>query len=133
MKSKLLLFLATIPMVVACAGPVTYAEGCEKGEVNATFKELKDHSGSYFISMPASGNRKVLIIPMWFSDSDNHVKDRDALREDIRKAYLGTNEETGWRSVKTFYEEESWGSLKLDAVVADWYEPGKTHAWYANS
>ena len=133
MKSKLLLFLSAIPFMVACGGTVTYAEGCEKGNVNAGFKDLKAHSGSYYIAMSGTGNQKVLIIPTWFTDSDNYIKDRDTLRDDIRKAYLGTNEETGWRSVKSFYEEESWGALHLDGVVTDWYETGKAHKYYATS
>ena len=133
MKSKLLLFLTTIPLMVACGGPVTYAEGCEKGEVNANFKDLKAQSGSYYLALTGTGKQKVLIIPTWFTDSDTFFKDRDGLRDDIRKAYLGTNEETGWRSVKTFYEEESWGQLQLDGVVTDWFEPGKTHKYYATS
>ena len=132
MKSKLLLFLTTLPLMVAC-GPVSYAEGCEKGAVNATFRDLKEHASSSYLSMTSTGNQKVLIIPIWFTDSSNYISDKEGLRDDIRKAYLGTNEETGWRSVKTFYEEESWGALHLDGVVTDWYEPEKTHKYYSDS
>ena len=43
------------------------------------------------------------------------------MRSDIEKAYFGTNKETGWRSVKTFYEEESQGTLTITGTVSEWY------------
>ncbi len=64
----------------------------------------------------------ALIIPVWFTDSKNYISDKEAVRDDIEKAYLGTNEETGWRSVKTFYEEEGRGRYTLTGFTTDWYE-----------
>ena len=63
----------------------------------------------------------ALIIPVWFTDSNQYIADKEVVREDIEKAYLGTNEETGWRSVKTFYEEEGRGRYTLTGVVTDWF------------
>ena len=73
---------------------------------------------------PLEGNSKLLIIPIWFSDSDTFInlEKREDIRSDIEKAFLGSNEETGWRSVKTYYEEESKGILSLTGTVTDWYE-----------
>ena len=64
-----------------------------------------------------------LIIPVWFTDSGNYISNsmKSVIRDDIEKAYLGTNAETGWRSVKTFYEEEGRGRYTLTGVVTDWY------------
>ena len=71
---------------------------------------------------PSVGRTKLLIIPIWFSNSSAYIKvaNKENVREDIQKAYFGTNEETGWYSVKTFYEEESHGALTLSGTVSEW-------------
>ena len=84
---------------------------------------------------PLTGNPKLLVIPIWFSDSDTFIElgSRSKVREDIEKAYFGSNEETGWRSVKTFYEEESKGEITYDGTVADWYEVSASYTTYGSS
>ena len=83
-------------------------------------------------STPCIGRPKILIVPVWFTDSDTFVSasKKDTVREDIQKAYFGTNEETGWRSVKSFYEEESHGALILDGIVSEWYECPSSYSTY---
>ena len=66
----------------------------------------------------------ALVIPVWFTDSNTYISNKKAVREDINKAYFGSNSETGWRSVKTFYEEESRGRYTLTGVTTDWFECG---------
>ena len=76
----------------------------------------------------------ALIVPVWFSNSNQYLDtDQKAeVREDIVMAYTGTNEETGWRSVKTFYEEESRGRFTLNATVTDWYSCGMSASSFAS-
>lgn len=94
-----------------------------KTELDYTYK---DYQGVY--GCPTEGNVKLLVIPIWFTDSGNYIKSsyKETVRSDIEKAYFGTNEETGWRSVKTFYEEESSGKLTLTGFVSEWYNTGKS-------
>ena len=73
---------------------------------------------------PSTGNPKLLIVPVWFDDSENYIIQKENVRDDIRKAYLGTEEETGWESVSTYYYKDSFGNLNLTGVVTDWYECG---------
>ena len=70
----------------------------------------------------------ALIVPIWFTDSSNYINSSNKVnvRTDIQKAYLGTNQDTGWRSVKTFYEEESRGRFTFNGVVTDWFECGQS-------
>ena len=87
------------------------------------------------ISMtPSTKRTKLLVIPIWFSDSGNYIdiSSRDKVRSDINSAYFGKETDTGWQSVKTFYENESGGSLTLTGTVSDWYEVGKNVSYYAN-
>ena len=84
-------------------------------------------------STPAVGNAKLLVIPVWFTNSNSfvNVSKRDGVREDIEKTYFGTPEETGWHSVKSYYEYESHGRLTITGTVSDWYECGKEYTYYA--
>ena len=90
-------------------------------------RTYKDYSNNCVYNLdycPNSGNVNLLIIPVWFKDSNYYLNEfkKNKVREDIAKAYLGTNEETGWRSVKTYYEELSCGKLQINGKVTDWYE-----------
>lgn len=102
-----------------------------------TYKDYDDNS--YYHSQgypqgysPNQGDANYLIIPVWFNDSDTFIKmeNRETVRDDIRKAYLGTEEETGWESVKTYYAKDSFGNLNISGVVSDWYEIDKSYTDY---
>lgn len=81
---------------------------------------------------PSSGSPKLLIIPVWFTDSSNYITtaNKEKVRSDIQTAYLGTTSETGWHSVKSFYYEESEHTLNLQGTVSSWYECGKSSSNY---
>ncbi len=84
-------------------------------------------AGDYIVDYcPTEGNPKLLIIPVWFSDSDNYINPskKANVRADIEKAYVGTAGETGWHSVSSYYEEESKGEMFLEATVSEWYDCG---------
>ena len=83
---------------------------------------------------PATKKAKLLVIPIWFSDSGNFIdiSSRDKVRSDISAAYFGKETDTGWQSVKSFYETESIGSLSLTGTVSEWYEVGKNTSYYGS-
>ena len=82
---------------------------------------------------PSTGEAKILVIPIWFEDSNSYIttKRKTNVRSDIEKAYFGTDEDTGWKSVKSYYEEESNGALTLTGTVSDWYRPHQYASTYA--
>ena len=83
---------------------------------------------------PSSGTAKLLVIPVWFSDSNSYIAtaNKEIVRSDIETAYFGTNEDTGWRSVKSFYEEESHGALTLYGTVSEWYNASVNSSSYGS-
>ncbi len=83
---------------------------------------------------PSTRKTKLLVIPIWFNDSNNYVDSghKDRVRADITTAYFGKETDTGWHTVKSFYETESIGSLTLNGTVSDWYEPNKNVSYYAS-
>ena len=85
---------------------------------------------------PSSGNAKLLVIPIWFeTGSSDYIatSKKESIRSDIQKAYFGTNQETGWRSVKTFYEEESLGNVTITGTVSNWYSVSSYATYASNS
>ena len=97
------------------------------------YNDYINYNAYEFSNCPTVGSAKVLIIPVWFTDSGSYISTskKATVRADIEKAYLGTNEETGWRSVKSYYEELSQNRLSLDGTVSEWYECGKASSAYA--
>ena len=77
---------------------------------------------------PSRGQAKTLVIPIWFTDSNTFISDKNKLRNQIKEAFFGEARANGWNSVKSFYEEESKGQLTYSGTVADWYEPGYSYA-----
>ena len=85
-------------------------------------------------STPSVGKAKLLVIPVWFNDSSSFISEgkKDSVVEDISAVYFGKNTDTGWRSVKSYYEEESHGKLKMDGTVSNWYTVNQSHQYYGS-
>ena len=77
-------------------------------------------------AFPSLGSPKFLVIPVNFDDT----KKTSELRSDIVKAFTGTAEDTGWESVKSYYEKSSYGKLTLDAEVTEWFTPSHNASYY---
>lgn len=68
-------------------------------------------------SMPTSGTVNLLVIPVQLSGYTMS----EATRTKIQKAYFGTQSETGWHSVASYYNTESEGKLTITGVVSPIY------------
>lgn len=103
-----------------------YENSLSKTVIQQNYKDYARNSYfTNYASTPAEGEIKLLIIPVWFEDSNTYIIDEQKkinVREDITKTYLGSNEEVGYRSVKTYYEEESGGKLTITGKVTNWYD-----------
>ena len=99
-----------------------------------SYKQYFSRSDYTLSCSPSLGSTKLLVIPVWFTDSNNYISTskREQVREDIQKAYFGSNEDTGWRSVKTFYEEESHGALTMSGTVSEWYEDSRASSSFGS-
>ena len=108
------------------------------GEITAntslyTYKDYAKNNAYALSVTPSTGDANLLVIPVWFTDSNNFIATgkKESVRQDIEKAYFGSNEDVGWRSVKTYYEEESLNTLTLTGKVSAWYECDKSYTYYA--
>lgn len=95
-----------------------------KNKTKYTYKDYVTKSVFDIDSIPSIGTSKLLVIPVWFTNSTQYIRysARNNIRTDIQKAYFGTSSETGWESVASYYNKESFGKVTLDGVVTDWYE-----------
>ena len=119
-------FVTATTHVTITAQPVL-----EKTEMAYSYKDLGE--ASYFCTTcPSEGEAKLLVIPVWFNDSSNFINtsNKATVRSDIEKAYFGTKAETGWHSVKTYYEEESMGRLTITGTVSSWYSVNESYTAY---
>ena len=73
---------------------------------------------------------KLLVLPVWFSDSSNYSEDREKVRKDIFDSFFGTNEDVGWYSVYTYYMEESLNSCQILGTVANWHETSRESSYF---
>lgn len=138
MKLKLLLSLPLVAISLSSCTLLTRSSSIsvpkkeiEKTKLVDTANDLTDYSIYLTDSLSHNGG-KVLVIPVWFSDSASFIEDKEKTKNDISKAFFGTNKETGWRSVKTYYEEESLSKFKLEGCVTDWYEIKKSSSYFTD-
>lgn len=105
----------------------------DKIPVNYTYDDYMSNNIYQLDNCPLVGNPKLLIIPIWFNDSDSFISTnkKSSVRQDIQKAYTGSTTDTGWHSVKTFYETESNHKITLTATIADWYNINESYETYA--
>ncbi|MCR4661030.1 MAG: hypothetical protein K5765_03385 [Clostridia bacterium] len=88
-------------------------------EENVSFDDLDKTYNSFtgrHTSVPSTGDVNILVIPIKFTNS------KDCDMETIEKAFNGTNEETGWYSLNTYYKEVSFGKLDINATIMSSYE-----------
>ena len=91
-------------------------------------KDLMDYNVYAVSAMPSTGKQTVLVIPVWFSDSNKYISSskKNEIRNHLNKVFFGTNEDTGWHSVKSYFYEDSYGKLEMGGIVTDWYETAMT-------
>ena len=137
MQHKKLFFIPILLSVIGLSScsfmMVPSAIEIEKSEIKYTYQDYAEHSYTESDVCPSIGNPKLLIIPIWFSDSSTFILEtnKETVRKDIELAYTGTSAQTGWHSVSSFYKEESKGKCNLTATVSPWYSVSSSYKTYA--
>ncbi|MDY2913922.1 MAG: Ig-like domain-containing protein [Candidatus Enteromonas sp.] len=100
-----------------------------------TYQDYYDNNLYPLDSAPCEHQASFLVIPVWFSDSDSFIDEtkKETIREDISLAFFGSEEETGWHSVKSFYGHESHGRFTLNGKVTDWLAVGESASSFGPS
>ena len=114
-----------------CAVTVTKIQPVTKVDSTYTYKDYAKGTG-YMSICPNKGSSRLLIVPVWFTDSSNYILEskKEVIRSDIETTYLGTESDTGWESVKTYYAKDSFNNVQIDGFVTSWYSCGKMSTYY---
>lgn len=78
------------------------------------------------IGLKTEGEVKALIIPIDFVDyrfNNNQI-------ERLDKAFFGTEQDTGWESVKTYYKKSSYDKLSFSGTITEVYQSSKKSSFY---
>lgn len=119
-----------------CTVDVTAAPVMEKTTMAYDYADYTNNNVYQIDSTPSTGNPKLLVIPVWFTDSSNYIKtatNKANVLADINDVYFGTTTSTGWNSVSSFYSEESKGRVNLTGTVSGWYDAGQNTAYYGDA
>lgn len=87
-----------------------------------TIDSMSDFDGS----LAKSGSPKLLVLPIDFSTRPGTSNER----QKIENAFFGASNDTGWESVKSFYEKSSYGTLSLSGSVMNWYRAKNSPTYY---
>ena len=103
------------------------------GEGNAAenYSSVKTEEGRY----DCITDVKALIVAVDFTDfpADSLPKGATGTLTDIEHAVLGTAEQTGWESLKSYYYKSSFGQCNITGtVIQDWYHTGVTVRQFAD-
>lgn len=91
-----------------------------------------NRSGKERSTIPSKGERKLLVIPVYFTDSDTHDDEAKRNRKTIfiQNAFFGESKRTNYDSVAGYYNKSSYGQLKITGEVSPWYDIGvKSSEW----
>jgi M6 family metalloprotease-like protein len=96
--------------------PVTYRDGT----VNSLSDFMEDFKSGYKReSIPTTGDRKLLVVPISFTDSDKDSQEEKKIF--LQNAFFGENNRTNYYSVAGYYNASSYGQLKITGEVAPWF------------
>lgn len=70
---------------------------------------------------PSIGNVNLLVIPVHLPNGDEYKT--EAIRSDIEKMFFSSSDSRlGYKSIKDYYYESSYGKLNFQGKVTDWFD-----------
>lgn len=85
--------------------------------------------------LPNNGNVKILVVPVWFNDSNVffNTSQKEQILEDIEYTMNANRPNTELSSVKQYYEAQSYGAITMDIKVSDFYISNTSYKDYTDS
>ena len=77
-----------------------------------TITQIQDENGLDH-GMPSTGNVKVLVVPVTFTNYPAPVN----LENDLKTVFFGDEESTGWESFASYYKKSSYNKLNISGTV----------------
>ena len=105
----------------------------------STSYDNNDYLDNYYLgttsALPKEGTVKLLVIPVWFSDSDRFFNEtqKEELIADIEHSMNGERPSSEFKSVKQYYEAQSFGKISLDITVSDFYTSSTSYKNFSDN
>jgi len=94
--------------------------------------KVGDANYSWRINLPSTGEQKLLVIPVDFSDYPSSNLPDDSL-DMVRESFFGSEKNNQYFSVASFFDKASYGRLHLQGKVTSWFtSSGYTYASLKN-
>ncbi|MDE7440198.1 MAG: bacterial Ig-like domain-containing protein, partial [Clostridia bacterium] len=82
------------------------------------------------IGLPSIGTYNALVIPVQFKNESTSNQITQAKLNKLNLAFNGTETDTGWESVKTYYQKASYGALNLTFDIQPVYNASNDASYY---
>jgi M6 family metalloprotease-like protein len=128
MNKKFILSTGLLGMLTACTFSLPYPSISGGEPLQPTSLPLGHDVGDFW-SIPATGNPKVLVVPIDFPDLP--FNNPTQVVNNINQAFNGETTDP-FQSVNQYYQTSSYGLLDLEGVVVAPYQTRFTSSYYEN-
>ena len=89
--------------------------------IKYTYKDLSGLLANNENVCPSIGDVNLLVIPVHLPGDNTYCTEE--IRNDIKQVFFGKNEEkNGFKSVREYYYESSYGQLNFQGTVTNWFD-----------
>lgn len=94
----------------------------DKVDLELNYNDLSGTLSNNKSVMPSLGDANLLVIPVHLPGGDEYKTDK--VKSDIEKVFFGDKDDSslGFKSVKQYYSEASYGKFNLSGTVTDWFD-----------
>lgn len=94
----------------------------DKVDLELNYNDLSGTLSNNKSVMPSLGDANLLVIPVHLPGGNEYKTDK--VKSDIEKVFFGDKDDSslGFKSVKQYYSEASYGKFKLSGTVTDWFD-----------
>lgn len=94
----------------------------DKVDLELNYNDLSGTLSNNKSVMPSLGDANLLVIPVHLPGGNEYKTDK--VKSDIEKVFFGDKDDSslGFKSVKQYYSEASYGKFNLSGTVTDWFD-----------
>lgn len=94
----------------------------DKVDLELNYNDLSGTLSNNKSVMPSLGDANLLVIPVHLPGGNEYKTDK--VKSDIEKVLFGDKDDSslGFKSVKQYYSEASYGKFNLNGTVTDWFD-----------
>lgn len=94
----------------------------DKVDLELNYNDLSGTLSNNKSVMPSLGDANLLVIPVHLPGGNEYKTDK--VKSDIEKVFFGDKDDSslGFKSVKQYYNEASYGKFNLNGTVTDWFD-----------